>query len=170
MLDLMRAIPIVVAALPASESLYDQALRLCSQQRYQQAEPILRQAVLKHPRSVPVRFLLGSILLKLKRTDEAMRELKMANQLNPGRADVAKLLASEHLRTQQPALAIDVLLALLRTTPPDEEVFVLLVESYETRMHPGDLENAGRLLEQALRRYPRSPRLIAARRRLGADR
>jgi len=165
----MRSVAVFVAALLASESLYDQALRLYSQQRYEQAEPILRQAVVKHPRSVPVRFLLGSTLLKLKRDDEALRELKMGNQLNPARADVAKLLASEYLRARQPAVAIEVVLALLRTTPPDEETFVLLSTAYETRAKPGDAEVARRLIEQGLKRYPRSARLRAASRRLQAS-
>ena len=116
-------------AAPEGADLYNQGARLYSQQQFEEAEHVLRQAVRKNPQSASARFLLGATLLQLRRNPEAVQELRAANQLNPGNVDTAKLLATEYVASHQFAAAIQVLRALAPSGPADEETFLLLIQA-----------------------------------------
>src|SRR5260370_5046168 len=141
----------------SATSYYKLGLEAYSRDDLAAAEAYLKQARQADSRLFPARFLLGATLVRMNHRDEAIRELEAAHQLDPRHADVVKLLAIQYKESGLPNES----LRLLQSFPPaarDEELYLLLIEGNQDA---GSVDEAEQLVQQAIRRYPKSPRVNA---------
>jgi tetratricopeptide (TPR) repeat protein len=141
----------------SATSNYKLGLEAYSKDDLSAAEGFLKQARQADPRLFSARFLLGATLVRMSRRVEAIPELEAAHQLDPRHADVVKLLAIQY---RESGLQIE-LLRLLQSFPEaarDEEFYLLLIEANQDS---GSVAEAEELVRQAIRRYPKSPRVNA---------
>ena len=159
------AAALAATAQQTSNQLFQEALRLFSEDRPSAAEPLLRQALQQRPRWFEARFLLGAALVSLARPVDAIPELRLAHQLNPANLDCAKLLAAQYLSLDQPGPALAILRPRLTSAlpAPDEELLLLGIEALHLRNSPGDAAEALRLCTRGLVRYPRSAPMLTWR-------
>jgi tetratricopeptide (TPR) repeat protein len=153
--------PILFLLYSLQQGGYQHALELYSHDRFAEAHDVLRAAARTSPRSFPVRFLAGATLVRLNRVNESIEELRVAHRLNPSHADAAKLLAAQCLAAGRPAEALAALQRLLKAAAPDEETYLLAVQSHQ---HMGDLDAIATALpiaERALKQFPASAGLMA---------
>jgi len=160
---LLASACILLEAAETPDALYRRALESFSGQRYEIAESLLREAVERRPRWFEARFLLGASLVSLGRAAEAIDELKTARRLNPAHLDCAKLLAAEYLGLERASEALAVVDPLMAKKSADEELLLLAIEARHLSGEPGDAEEAMRLCNLGLSRYPKSARLLAWR-------
>lgn len=133
--------------------------RLYSEGRFAEAEAALREAVKEAARPARAHLLLGAALLQLGRRGEAADALEAAHRLDPRDGSAVKLLAGEWIAADEPGRAIPMLRKAAGRAPGDEEFVLLLIQALITRGDLGDMEEAGRTGEAALKRFPESPRL-----------
>ena len=141
----------------SATSYYKLGLEAYSKDDLSAAESYLKQARQADPRLFSARFLLGATLVRMNRRDEAIPELAAAHQLDPRHADVVKLLAIQY---RESGLQMESL-RLLQSFPEaarDEEFYLLLIEANQDT---GSVDEAEQLVRQAIRRYPKSPRVNA---------
>jgi tetratricopeptide (TPR) repeat protein len=143
-----------------SGRLFEEAVGHFSGRRFDEAEPLLRKVVAQRPKWFDARFLLGATLVSLGRSAAAVEHLEAARRLNPAHLDCAKLLAAEYLALDRANDALPFLRPLASSKAADEEIFVLTIEALYAGNHPSEaLTTAAR----ALKRFPRSPRILAWR-------
>ena len=160
----MLALVVVVASQQGQPSApYDEATRLYAEQRFDQAERVLTEALKNQPRSASLRFLLGATLLQLKRDDEAIQQLREAVRLDPRHRDAVKLLAAELIGHHEYSEAIRILTPLMALRPTDEESYLLLTQAYHDRADADDNQRAISAADQGLKQYPRSPGLLTSK-------
>ena len=141
----------------SATSYYKLGLKAYSKDDLPAAEAYLKQALQADPRAFSVRFLLGAILVRMNRPDEAILELEVAHQIDPRHADVVKLLAVQYKQRRRQVES----LRLLQSFPEarrDEELYLLLIEANQDA---GSVDEAAQLVRQAIRLYPKSPRVNA---------
>src|SRR5262249_8384891 len=141
----------------SATSYYKLGLEAYSRDDLAAAEAHLKQARRADSRLFAARFLLGATLVRMNRRDEAIPELEAAHQLAPRHADVVKLLAIQYRESGRQIES----LRLLQGFPAaarDEEVYLLLIEGNQDA---GSVDEAEQLVRQAIRRYPKSPRVNA---------
>jgi tetratricopeptide (TPR) repeat protein len=141
----------------SATSYYKLGLEAYSKDDLSAAEAYLKQARQADPRLFSARFLLAATLVRMNRRDEAIPELEAAHRLDPRHADVVKLLAIQY---RESGLQIESL-RLLQSFPEaarDEEFYLLLIEANQDT---GSVDEAEQLVRQAIRRYPKSPRVNA---------
>lgn len=97
------------------------ALQLYRSGRYADAERWARQAVRRFPRQIDLWNLLGVLLRRLGRLDDALEALKSAARLQPSNVSVLSNLANVHLDREDPAAAEGVLARLVRLEPKNGE-------------------------------------------------
>src|SRR5262249_49764277 len=125
---LFMAASIVVAQTSGNGAL-DRGLRSFAAGHFAEAEPYLRQAVTAQPRSFDARLGLGAALAQLRRSPEAIEQLEQAHRLRPDHVDTLKLLAAQYMVERQYGKAIQLLAPVAE---PDEEICLLLIESYQS--------------------------------------
>jgi len=141
----------------SATSYYKLGLEAYSRDDLPAAEAYLKQARQADSRLFPARFLLGATLVRMNRRDEAIPELEAAHRLDPRHGDVVKLLAIQYKESGRQIES----LRLLQSFPPaarDEELYLLLIEGNQDA---GSVDEAEQLVRQAIRRYPKSPRVNA---------
>jgi tetratricopeptide (TPR) repeat protein len=141
------------AAQPVNSGELRRGLQLFSESHFADAEPLLRKAVAEQPRSFEARLALGATLAELKRTADAIEQLRAAHRLNPAHVDAMKLLAAQYIADRKYADAV-ALLAPVRA--PDEELYLLLIESYQSS---GDTAKSFATAQEAVRHFPSSPQI-----------
>ena len=156
----MAALSAATAQTP--DQLFQQALDQFSADRPAAAEPLLRDALKARPQWFEARFVLGSVLVSLGRSDEAVKELAAAHRLHPTHLDCTKLLASEYLALERAGEALPLLKPLLMGQA-DEETLLLSIEAFHLRNAPGDTEEALRLCNRGLARFPKSAPMLTWR-------
>ncbi len=92
--------------------------------------------------------------MQLNRTKEAIAHLRIAHRLNPRHADALKLLAAQCMTVRDFASAIAVLAPAVAAPTADEEMYLLLVESYQTAE---DSVHSFEVAQKAVKRFPASP-------------
>jgi predicted O-linked N-acetylglucosamine transferase (SPINDLY family) len=97
------------------------ALQLYRAGRYAEAERWARQAVARYPRAFDLWNLLGVLLRRLGRLDEARDALNAALRLQPSNTSVLSNLANVHLDREDAAAAEPVLTRLVRAEPKNGE-------------------------------------------------
>lgn len=110
------------------QELTAKAKLLVSERNYQEAVRICRRVLLSHPDEIPVRLLLGSALLALKRYEEARVEMLALLRTAPREAAVHRLLGETYLRDNKPDRARESLRTALELDPGDDEARALLSE------------------------------------------
>lgn len=140
----------LAAAQPSNGDALERGLRSFSEDRFPEAEASLREAVAAHPDSFEARFALGATLAALKRPAEGIAQLQVAHRLRPEHPDSLKLLATQYIVARQYSKAI-ALLSGVRV--PDEEVYLLLIESWQAS---GDAGKSFATAEEAVARFPAS--------------
>jgi tetratricopeptide (TPR) repeat protein len=139
----------------SAASHYKLGLEAYSRDDLPAAEAHLKQARIADPRLFPARFLLGATLVRMNRRDEAIPELEAAHLLAPRHADVVKLLAIQYKESGRQIESLRVLQS-FPAAARDEELYLLLIEGNQ---EAGSVDEAERLVRQAIRRYPKSPRV-----------
>jgi tetratricopeptide (TPR) repeat protein len=141
----------------SATSYYKLGMAAYSKDDLSAAEAYLKQARQADPRLFSARFLLGATLVRMNRRDEAIPELQAAHQLDPRHTDVVKLLAIQY---RESGLQMESLRLLQSFPEParDEEFYLLLIEANQDS---GSVAEAEQLVRQAIRRYPKSPRVNA---------
>ena len=119
------------------------------------AESYLKQASDSDPHSFQARFLLGASLVQLGKNKEAIQELRAAHRLNSKHPDVVKLLAIEYLEGNYFNDAVELLVPLVDSRTSDEELLLLLIESYQKS---GDTGSSFQLTLKSVQRFPGSAR------------
>jgi predicted O-linked N-acetylglucosamine transferase (SPINDLY family) len=97
------------------------ALQLYHAGRYAEAEGWTRQAVERFPRQIDLWNLLGVLLRRLGRLEEALEALKAGARLQPNNVSILANLANVHLDREDPAGAESVLTRLVRLEPKNAE-------------------------------------------------
>lgn len=143
----------VAAAQVSNAGALERGLRFFSEGRFAEAEPSLREAVAAQPRSFDARLALGATLAQLKRPAEAIQQLQEAHRLRPGHVDALKLLAAQYMIERQYGKAVALLAPV---TDADEEVYLLLIESYQAS---SDTARSFALAQKAVLRFPSSPQV-----------
>ncbi|MEO8125544.1 MAG: tetratricopeptide repeat protein [Bryobacteraceae bacterium] len=138
-------------------SAYQRGLEAYSKDDLREAERSLKLALQADRNSFATRFLLGATLVRMDRADEAIPELEIARKLNPRNADVVKLLAIQYMERNRRTDSLRLLQAFPEAAR-DEEVYLLLIEANQDA---GSVDEVGRLVERAVKRYPGSARLNA---------
>ena len=143
----------IASAQASNADALERGLRFFSEGRFSDAEPSLREAVAAQPESFEARFALGAALAQLKRPAEATKQLQVAHRLKPEHSDALKLLAAQYMieRKYDKAVAL-----LLPARVRDEEVYLLLIESYQAS---GDTPRSFATAQEADKRFPSSPRI-----------
>jgi predicted Zn-dependent protease len=150
-------VPVWCLLAQSAASYYKVGLEAYSKDDLSAAEGYLKKAREADPRLFPARFLLGATLVRMNRREEAIPELEAAHRLDPRHADVVKLLAVQY---RESGLQVESL-RLLQSFPEglrDEEFYLLLIEANQDA---GSVVEAEQLVRQAIRRYPKSPRVNA---------
>jgi len=150
---LIVAIAFLLGASLDFKSLYERGQLLYSRGEWEEARQTLAKATGVNPKSFDARFLLGATLVQLNRTSDAIRELRIACELNPAHRDAAKLLAIQYGATDNHPEAVKLLAALVDVPPLDEEIHLLLIEAYQ---ETGQGDRALQLAEKTMQRFPRS--------------
>ena len=132
---------------------FERGLRAFSEGRFSEAEASLREAVAAHPDSFEARFALGATFGELKRPAESIAQLQAAHRLRPEHPDALKLLAAQYIVAREYSKAIPLLSGV---RAPDEEVYLLLIESWQAS---GDAGKSFATAEEAVRRFPASARI-----------
>lgn len=141
----------------APQSDYKRGLEAYSKDDLLSAEKYLKQATQADKRLFAARFLLGATLVRMNRPDEAIPELEAAHEIQPGHADVVKLLAIQYRAAGRIADSLRLLAASPRSAR-DQELYLLLIEANQD---VGSVDRATQLVREAVQRYPDSARLNA---------
>ena len=122
-----------------------------AQNRDVEAEPLLRQAVMAESNNAGAHHALGLLLVRMRRLDEAMAELRQAAELAPDNARYAYVYAVALNTAGQSAEALRVLRFDNQMHPSDLDVLIALVTiSRDT----GDLAAARSYAEELVRVAP----------------
>ena len=136
---------------------YQRGLEAYSKDDLPAAERFLKLALQADRRFFATRFLLGATLVRMNRADEAIPELEAAHRLDPLHPDVVKLLAIQYMERQRQLDSLH-LLQVFPDRARDEEIYLLLIEAHQD---VGSVDEAGRLVQRAVKRFPNSARLNA---------
>jgi tetratricopeptide (TPR) repeat protein len=131
----------------------DQGIEAFKAGRFAEAAALLQRAVAAQPQAFEPHFLYGATLVQLDRTPEAIDQLVQAHRMRRGHTDTVKLLASQYMIAREYGKSI----RLLRQVPaPDEEMCLLLIESYQSS---GDSQHSFEFARKSLERFPKSVQL-----------
>jgi tetratricopeptide (TPR) repeat protein len=98
---------IVAGSLVAQEEAVTAAMRLAAQGKLREAEAVLTSASQQFPRDADVRYRLGLILLKQRKTDEAVQQLQVAVSVDDSNVFTWLALGDARLQQGKRAEAVD---------------------------------------------------------------
>jgi tetratricopeptide (TPR) repeat protein len=128
---------------------------LQSQSRHQQAEPFLARAAQTRPKDFNARYLLGATLAQLGRGDDALRQWRVALQLQPRHAKLMQIMAVEYGKGRYFREAAEIAKRALNVDDSDANLHLIAIKSFQdANDDPGALEIAGRMI----RKFPEHPR------------
>jgi Flp pilus assembly protein TadD len=133
-----------------------------------QSESVLRTALAASPRDAGLHYGLALTLVRLKRLDEALEELRLAAEIEPDRARYAYVYAVALHSAGRAANSIAVLTENLARHPNDRDTLMALIGFHRGA---GDVESALKYAEQLARIIPDDKdlaRLIEELRRQGS--
>lgn len=143
-------------------NLLEDARHLAQQQRWQEAEELLRTILAQIPAHVSARNVLAMALLRQDRIDEAVEQYKLSLASDPNQARVLSMLGGIELSRERLGEAEKLFRAALAITPGFVEAVANLGFLADLR---GDAETARGYYRQALEADPNFPRAH----RLAAD-
>jgi len=107
---------------PSMRNMGRYAEALWANRSYEEAEPILRQVTASEPSNAQWQYLLGDVLFRERRSEDALPHLVAAVKLKPGLLAAHAVLGRIYLQLGKPALAIPHL-ELGRPTDPEAIAF-----------------------------------------------
>jgi tetratricopeptide (TPR) repeat protein len=124
---------------------------MLKQQKYSDAEPLLKSALQRDPRDPGLNAQLATALLAQGKNDEALPVLETLRQLEPGNASVDQMLADAYSQAGHPEKA-DPIYARMAVAQPDNED--ILAGQGENLIREKQYLQAQAVLERAVRLKP----------------
>ncbi len=116
---LLASHPVAGIAAEANAGLAELLLK---QQKYAEAEPLIKSALERDPRDPGLNAQLATALLGQGKEDEALPVLEALRQLEPGNASVDQMLADAYSQAGHPEKAEPIFARLALAHPGDEEI------------------------------------------------
>ncbi len=138
---------------PSLQSAADAGLAqlMIKQQKYSDAEPLLKSALQRDPRDPGLNAQLATVLLAQGKDDEALPVLETLRQLEPGNASVDQMLADSYSQAGHPEKADPIYAKLALAQPNNEDI---LAGQGENLIRERQYLQAQTVLEQAVRLKP----------------
>jgi tetratricopeptide (TPR) repeat protein len=147
---LLASKPAPSAAL-ASAATAGLAQLLIKQQKYSEAEPLLKSALARDPRDPALNAQLATALLAQQKNDEALPLLETLRQLEPGNASVDQMLADAYSQAGQPEKADPIYARMALAHPDNEDILAAQGQNLlRERLYP----QAQTALERAVKLKP----------------
>lgn len=121
------------------------------------AIPYLERAARSQPKDFNAHYLLGASLVKLGRTDDALRAWREALEIRPDHVKLMQAMAVEYGRGHYFRDAAAVAERALKLKDDEPSIHLIAIKAYQDA---GDHASALRIAEQAIRRFPNSTRVI----------
>jgi tetratricopeptide (TPR) repeat protein len=126
---------------------------LLADDRPHEAEVLAAEALAGDPRDAEALLVRAAIALQGGNTEQAISDLRLLLQDDPGSTRALRLLAKAHAAREEVALAQDALQTAIEAAPSEPAAYLQLVQ---LRMETGDTEGASLILEQLLAQAPRN--------------
>ena len=121
------------------------------------AIPHLQRAARSQPKDFNSRYVLGACLVKAGRTDDALRAWREALALQPGHVKLMQAMAVEYGRGRYFREAAAIAERALNIASGDAAMYLIAIKAHQDAAdHPAAL----RIAQQAIARFPDSPRVI----------
>ena len=135
----------------ASDATAGLAQLLLKQQKYSEAEPLLRSALARNPHDAGLNAQLATALLAQEKDDEALPVLETLQQLQPGNASVDQMLADAYSQAGHPEKADPIYARMALAHPENEDI---LAGQGENLIRERRYAQAQAVLERAVRLKP----------------
>lgn len=156
----MRALPVLlfVAAAWGQESfedLFNRGYDHFRDQRFSDAEPLLRRAADLNRRDFNTLYLLGVVRQKLGQPDAALLTWRDALAVQPANVRLMQVMSVEYSKGRYFAEAAEIARRALENRRDDPNIYFLAIKAYQDA---GDDTEASKIAELAVQRFPDSAR------------
>lgn len=138
---------------------FEDGMKFMKAERYHEAIGALEQAARREPGSIEILMNLGWAYWRVKRVEDAWRCFDMLVKLDPENPQYLRLLAEIEVARGNNERALAVSKKALKFTPNDRDTSVVLSRAFVNLRR---FDDAGRILDAMIRRYPSHPGVQAA--------
>ncbi|MDQ6707984.1 MAG: tetratricopeptide repeat protein [Acidobacteriota bacterium] len=125
------------------------------QQRFSDAEPLLRRAAQASPTDFNAHYLLGATLAQLGQSDDALRAWREALRIQPDNLRLLQVMCVEYSKGRYFAEAASLATRALNTKTDDPGIYFLAIKAYQDA---GDDNAAFDVARRAVQKFPESAR------------
>ncbi len=126
-----------------------------TQQKFTEAEPLLRSAARNNERDFNSRYLLGLTLARLDRREDALLAWREALRLEPNNLRLLQIMSVEYSKGRYFSEAAQLAKEALDLEGGDQNLYFLCIKAFQDA---GDLESATAIALRAVLRFPESAR------------
>lgn len=146
---------LLVLLLADFPTLFNTAYQHVTAGRFAEAAPLLEQAARLNPRDFNTRFLLGQSYLKLNRPDDALRQWRVALEIQPANIRLMQVMIVEYENGLYYAEAEALARKALDLDPADLNLYLLAIHACQNAR---DLPTGFEIARRAAARFPGSAR------------
>jgi tetratricopeptide (TPR) repeat protein len=146
----------IVASPSAFAPLFNLGFLCFNTGRFAEAEPLLRRAAAVNPKDFNTHYVLGTVLQRLERRDEALRAWRRALALRPDHVRLMKVMSVEYAAGRYFTESAELARRVVQLEPADDQGWLLATKALAEAQQ---FDAALTLARQAYAKFPTNPRL-----------